>query len=192
MHSYDEIKPEDLSWWDDVGFILNGRRVIVWWRHPRHVYADALDDLSWDEVGDCPGDDWLLDGGTPNYKRVGRSRKKIVSYTMRQPSEDQRAYYAKLRNIRARLSAQGIGCEVRPSWMRERLNWATGISLVAPLEVRNEAELSIVAGLARRLLLGQTTLDSEFPRYQYGKADWILEQHCAHPQNDVAAPVVDA
>lgn len=28
-HSYAEVKPDALSWWDDVGFILNGRRVIV-------------------------------------------------------------------------------------------------------------------------------------------------------------------
>jgi len=34
----------------------------------------------------------------------------------------------------------------------------------------------LVAGLARRLILGQTTLDAEFPGYRYGKADWLREQ----------------
>lgn len=24
-HSYADISPDDLSWWDEVGFILNGR-----------------------------------------------------------------------------------------------------------------------------------------------------------------------
>lgn len=45
-HSYTETAPDGLSWWDDVGFILNGRRVIVWWQHPRQVYADAIQEQS--------------------------------------------------------------------------------------------------------------------------------------------------
>jgi len=56
------------------------------------------------------------------------------------------------------------------------LNWATGVSLIVPLEVRNEEELGQVAALAKRLLLGQTTLQNEFPEYRYGKTDWLREQ----------------
>ena len=82
-HSYAETKPDSLSWWDDVGFILNGRRVIVWWRHPRQVYATAIEERSWQEAGEDPGDNWLFDGATTNYRTLGRSRKKIVSYTSR-------------------------------------------------------------------------------------------------------------
>ncbi len=175
-HSYAETKPDSLSWWDDVGFILNGRRVIVWWRHPRQVYATAIEERSWQEAGEDPGDNWLFDGATTNYRTLGRSRKKIVSYTSRQPSDAQQRYYAKLDAIQERLVADGIECDVAPSWKRERLNWADGISLVVPLEVRSAAELALVAALARRLLLRQTTLDAEFPGYRYGKADWLREQ----------------
>lgn len=175
-HSYSETKPDSLSWWDDVGFILNERRVIVWWRHPRHVYADAIEKQSCKEVGDDPGDDWLFEGCTTNYKKVGNSRKKIVSYTSRQPSEDQEKYYNKLHDTREHLRADGIEFDVTPSWKRERLSWATGISLVAPMEVRNQTELALAAKLARRLILGQTTLESEFPSYRYNKAQWLQEQ----------------
>lgn len=181
-HSYAETMPDSLSWWDDVGFILNGRRVIVWWRHPRYVYSDAVEDQSWKEAGDSPRDDWLFDGCTTNYRRIGKSRKKIVSYTSRQPSDEQQRYYDKLRDIQERLSGEGIGFDVSPSWKRERLNWATGISLVVPMEVRNEIELAAVAKLARRLILGQTTLEAEFPEYRYGKADWISEQRMLEQQ----------
>lgn len=57
----------------------------------------------------------------------------------------------------------------------ERLNWATGVSLVAPLEVRNESELAAVAALARRLILRSTSLEAEFPNYRYSREDWIKE-----------------
>ncbi len=175
-HSYAEMKPDSLSYWDDVGFILNGRRVIVWWQHPRLVYSDALDAQSWKEAGNGPQDDWLAEGSTKNYRKVGASRKKIVSYTSRQPSAEQKQYYDRLRDIRARLTAEGIDLDVFTSFEREALTWATGISLVAPLEVRNETELASVSLLARRLILGQTTLEAEFPGYCYRRADWLREQ----------------
>lgn len=175
-HSYADMNPKSLSWWDDVGFILNGRRVIVWWQHPRHVYAETLVAQSWQEAGDGPQSDWLAEGGTKNYRKVGASRKKIVSYTARQPSAEQKLHFDLLRNIRERLTTEGIELDVFTSCKRERLTWATGVSLVAPVEVRNEDELATLALLARRLILGQTTLEAEFPHYLYSRANWLGEQ----------------
>src|SRR5690606_8061612 len=109
-------------------------------------------------------------------RRVGRSRKKIVSYT-RQPFQgEKRQYYDQLHAISTRLEQDGIDHHVRPSWRRERLAWGTGVSLTAPLEVRNEQALKTVADLARRLLRGETTLAQAFPGYAYGKADWLAEK----------------
>lgn len=48
-HTYPS--PKALSWWDDVGFILNGRRVMVWWVHPRMKYADAIQEIALEEIG---------------------------------------------------------------------------------------------------------------------------------------------
>lgn len=175
-HAYWDIRPDSLSKWDDVGFILNGRRIIIWWQHPRCVYSQALEELAWQEVGRGPRDNWLTEGGTKNFKRVGRSRKKLVSTTLREPSAAQQAHYDLLHATTARLSAEGIDMDVSASCKGKRLNWAMGYSLVAPLEVRNERELSAVADLARRLILGQTTLEAVFPGCRYGRADWLREQ----------------
>ena len=175
-HSYSDMTPDSLSYWDDVGFILNGRRIIVWWQHPRHVYSNAVENAAWKEVGSGPKDNWLFEGATKNYKRVGRSRKKLVSYTCREPSTEQRQFYDLLNKTIERLASEGIDHDVSVSWKWERLKWAMGVSLVAPLEVRNETELVAVANLARRLILGKTTLDIEFPGYGYSCADWVQEQ----------------
>ena len=175
-YSYSKTKPDSLSWWDDVGFILNGRRVIVWWEHPRQLYADAIDKCAWKEAGDGPQDNWLTEGSTKNYKQVGASRKKIVSYTSRDPSAEQSQYYDQLDIIHQRLKTEGIEMDIVPSFRVERLNWAMGVSLVAPMEVRNAHELAKVAVLAKRLLLQQTTMDREFPDYCYSRNDWLQEQ----------------
>lgn len=53
-HVYGDMESETLSSWDDVGFILNGRRIIVWWKHPRRVYEDTISSMAWEEAGEGP------------------------------------------------------------------------------------------------------------------------------------------
>ena len=89
-HSYAERKPDSLSYWDDVGFILNGRRIIVWWQHPRHVYAEEIQEKAWHEAAITSSSNWFAGDSTKNYKRLGRSRKKIISYTMREQTPEMR------------------------------------------------------------------------------------------------------
>ena len=175
-HAYTEKDPDGLSWYDDVGFILNGRRVIVWWQHPRLIYSDKLDELSLQKCGDGPQDNWLIEDGIKNYKQVGRSRKKIVSYTMRGPSEEQKQYYKQLDIIRQQLATEGIELNILPSCKIKSLTWALGVELVVPMEVRNEKELAMIANLAKRLILRQTTLEAEFPKYSYSRIEWLREQ----------------
>lgn len=175
-HSYAGTQPDALSWWDDVGLILGDRRVMVWWIHPRQRYADEIEEQARLEAGEPPREGGLFGNAKPNYKCVGRSRKKIVSYTTQPTQGELRQYYDRLGQTIKRLQHDGIDFDVKLSWHRERLPWATGISLVAPLEVRSEEELKSVADLARQLLRNQTTLEQEFPDYRYGKDQWLAER----------------
>lgn len=182
-HAYDHVEPNPLSRWDDVGFILNGRRVMVWWVHPRQIVHDAIDALAWRqheaELGPGPDPDWLTDGASTSYKRVGKSgkRKKPIGFQSRSPSEAQQRYYALLSERKKRLKAAGIAMDVHPSWTLKRYPWCMGIDLVAPMEVRNEQDLAQVAQLARDLMLRKTTLAERFPNARYGQADWLREQN---------------
>lgn len=176
-HSYADTNPGDLSWMDETGFVLNHRRVIVSWRHPRLVYSTTIADLSQKEAGDAPATNWLRDHFTASHKPVGKSRKKIVEYVLRDFPEEAERYFDKCQDIYKRLMAEGIELDVSPFWKRERMMHGDWITLVVPMEVRNKIELALVAKLARRLMLGQTTLEAEFPGYQYGRADWLRELH---------------
>jgi hypothetical protein len=165
-----------LSWGDDVGFILNGRRIMVWWVHPRMKYVDAIRDMVWKEAGDPPlrfGD--LFEPREKVWQKVGRSRKKVSSFRSPPTPETQENYYVKLFTIEKRMQVEGIDWVVRPSMSVETLSWCRGVSLCIPIEVRDEAELGALASLVRRLLKGETTLDDEFPGYQYGREDWLSE-----------------
>ena len=170
-HAY-PLPLNKLSWWDDVGFILNGRRIMVWWVHPRMKYADAIEELAWKEIGEPPlHGAHLFEPSEKQWKKVGRSRKKVIVYRSRPTPDIQQNYYAKLFAIKKRLDADGIKFIVRPSMSVETFSWCSGVSLCIPFEVRNKAELSSLAALARRLLKGETTLANEFAGYQL--AAWI-------------------
>lgn len=187
-HAYWDMTPVSLSYWDDVGFILNGRRVIVWWEHPRYVYQAAIWSQVWREVGDGPQDNWLTEEMMEDVKPSGRSPRKRTSITEYAPSPARVAYHERLNSTFSRLTAQGIECEVSVSWKRTRMSWATGVSLVTPMEVRNETELAEVAKLAKRLLKQETTLKEEFAGFCYGRNDWLREHTYACNSNP-ARPV---
>lgn len=175
-YSYVDMTPESLSKWDDVGFILNKRRVMVWWQHPRYVYAGAIWNAVHEIVGKGPTDNSLTEVGTKNYKRIGRSKRKLVSTTLWEPSPAKRSHYDLLNATFERLSNEGIEHNVSVSWKPKRLWWAMGVNIIAPLEVRNEKDLTELASLARRLIKGQTDLRSEFPDYSYTREDWLRER----------------
>lgn len=176
-HAYSDMTPESLTHWDDVGFILNGRRFIVWWQHPRTVYRDAIEAHAFEEVGPSP--DWnLFDGATTMYKKVGKSgkRKKPIGCRSREISDERLAHHANLRSSIERFSREGIELEIRPSWTWRRLSWAMAVSVVAPIEVRNEQDLAKLAFLAKRLVRRETTLAREFPDAVYDRSSWIQDQ----------------
>jgi hypothetical protein len=179
-HSYHDMRPDDLSYWDDVGFILNGRRFMVWWRHPRDVYRCAIKDLAWAqqkaELGQPPERDWLFKDATTLYKQVGKSgtRKKRIGSRSQELPEATARYYSQLNEREAALRQQGIDLDVRASWTWKRYETFMGMDLVAPVEVRNEQELAQLADLARQLVLRKTTLAERFPCV-YSRADWLRE-----------------
>jgi len=80
-----------------------------------------------------------------------------------------------IRAIESRMESEGIDLVVRPSISVKRLAWCTGIDFCIPVDVRTDAEVRMLAGLAKQLLKGETTLSREFPAYEYGRAGWLAE-----------------
>ena len=171
-HDYSGIDPNSLSWWDDVTFILGKVRVAVCWRHPRCAYQDLVQDAAHKAVEHLyPSDDgWPFGNGEKQYKKVGRSRKKVSSYVM-SSCAGSCEWFDALRKEEARLGSEAT-FTVKPSIRVEMLKWSRYVEIVAPLEIRNEAELRQLTDLVRRILKGTTTLEQEFPGYVYDRARW--------------------
>ena len=180
-HEYPEGKANKLSWWDDVGFILNGRRVIVNWLHPRRAYLDAIEQQAFDDVPapSTPSTfEKFLSGqepGTKHWRKLGRSRKKVIAETMPNTADEWIAFYDAVNAREDELGRVGIDLEVIPSMRIGLCSTATTIDLVAPMEVRSKEDIRTLAMLAKRLLKRETTIADEWPGYSYGRDTWLSE-----------------
>ena len=174
-HTY--LQPNALSWWDDVGFVQNHRRVMVWWVHPRMKYAEAIEAKAYQEAGDNPYDgDNLFDPDKAKWRPSERSQKeKAFCQGAQLISGREREYLGKLQVIEDRIRTEGIDLVVRPSMRVIALPWCTGIDLCIPMEVRSVEDIRALAGLAQRLLKRTTTIAGLFQDYKYGRTEWLME-----------------
>lgn len=173
-HQYEEANLAKLSWWDDVGFILNDYLVNISWIHPRMAFKDQAEDEAHKRVAHLDtGVNDLFSQSEPNYVKTGKSRKKIISHTIKGPllsSDWAAAFDAAYAEIIKTTDLQTTPF-IKSEWT------ASGrfVEICAPIEVRNEQDLIVIANLTRKLLKRETTLEIEFPKYTYTKSDWNME-----------------
>lgn len=174
-HDYSGTDPGGLSWWDDLQFVLGRMRVSVSWQHPRQVYKDLIESAAMDAVWHLYEqiEGGLFSNAEKNYQKIGRSRKKIFSYTT-QHRPGEREWLDALRAEQSRLSREAA-FSVAPSIKVHLLAWCRYVEIIAPIEVRNVEELRALADRVRRILKRESVLDREFPGYVYGREEWIAE-----------------
>lgn len=153
-------------------------RKLSWWVHSRMSYVDAIEEQAWKATNTTPSEFTELLRREPSqkiWKKVGRSRKKVVGYQASPWPEGRQAHYDNMFANEKRLKSEGIDFEVRPSMSIKAFSWCRGVELCVPAEVCNENDARALVDLARRLIKGTTTLDAEFPGYCYGRQQWLDE-----------------
>lgn len=190
IHAY-HLYPEplrDKAWWDDFSFIRNNYKVVVWFTHPRMIYHDKVTSAVFEEALKIKPErdsfDKWFDKANANYKKVGKSRKKIVTYTCPESTKEQQEWYARVK-WEEEIALTTSAFSVKPSIKIECLDWCRGVSLCAPVEAVSEDGLRQLKTLVTRLLNGETTLEKEFPNYLYTSNDWIRE----NPEPILALPL---
>lgn len=173
-HQYDEADMTKLSWWDDVSFILNDYLVQVAWIHPRMAFKDRAEVDAHKKVAHLDtGVDGFMGQFKPNYVKVGRSRKKMISRTLTGSllsSDWMQAFdaaYAK--------TLKEADFQITPFIKTEWVQYGLFVEICAPIEVRSEQDLMALVNLVRKLLKRETTLAQEFADYTYARDEWIAE-----------------
>jgi hypothetical protein len=171
FHDYAGLPPARLTWWDDVTFTMNDYRVALAWRHPRTAYEDAIDTEVDRLTANLPHEN-ILRKGTPVYLALGKSRKKII-HTVYEP-RPKSDWLENWQRARQQVM-QSANVEIRPSLNARWCRYSRLVHLCAPLEVRDEGDLSRLVALIKRLLKRELTLSEAFPGYRYTRDDWERE-----------------
>ena len=173
-HQYDEANTTKLSWWDDVSFILSDYLVQVAWIHPRMAFKDRAEDDAHKKVAHLDrGADSFMGHSKPNYVKVGRSRKKMVSRTLTGPllsSDWMQAFDAAYAETLKQSDVQ-ITPFIKAEWVQH----GRFVEICAPIEIQSERDLMALINLVRKLLKRETTLAQEFADYVYARDEWIAE-----------------
>lgn len=190
-HVYDDEQRNELSWWDDVGFIHSRMRVKVAWQHPRNLYQAYIDTAAYTACAhlNLEPTDWFSQPGKTLYKKVGLGRKKRYATEMLF-TEAQEAWLQALAAAKEelRFSAQYT---IYPSIRIRQLPWCKAVELVAPLEVRSQTEAHQLINVVRALLKQETTLNELFPGCHYTQANWLAEQgsHATTSESQFDTPI---
>lgn len=173
-HQYDEANTTKLSWWDDVSFILRDYLVQVAWIHPRMAFKDRAEDDAHKKVAHLDrGADCFMGQSKPNYVKVGRSRKKMISRTLTGPllsSDWMQAFDAAYADTLKQSDVQ-ITPFIKAEWVQH----GRFVEICAPIEIQSERDLMALINLVRKLLKRETTLAQEFADYVYARDEWIAE-----------------
>lgn len=172
-----EDKKENMTGWDDVGFILNGKKYFVNFVHPRLAYYDKIESVAFDMV-DEPDDGFTFGKTTKVYKKAGNSRKVVVAYrhdSIHDEFAKRAEYYSAIDQASLDMMIRGIDITVVPSIKARRLVNGVSVELIAPIEVCSKENAINLAQFAKRLIKGETTLEKEFPGYAYTKDSWLQD-----------------
>lgn len=172
-YEFEKDASSKLSQRTQVTFILNDYQVVLDWHHPRFEYCQLLSREIWQRMNGIPTPDWL-GNSQAIYKKCGRSRKKILAW--RTESVDWSAWNTEFERVRL-LVEQDTNYIVVPSIDACWGGQGRLVTLCAPIEVRNEKDLHVLADMAKRLLRREVTLAALFPESRYTKIDWENERH---------------
>jgi hypothetical protein len=171
FHNYAGLPPDRLTWWDDVTFIVNDYRVALAWIHPRMAYEDAIDAEADRLTANFSCENYMRNG-TPVYRALGKSRKKLL-HTRYEPRAES-DWSDNWQRVRQQVM-QSATIEIQPFLNARWCRYSRLVNLCAPSEVRNETDLGRLVALTRRLLKRELTLTEAFPGYRYTRADWERE-----------------
>jgi len=174
-HVYDG-KPK-LSWWDDTKFKRGSQMVAVFWTHPRYEYENKCKEVAREMIGDSPNKKSFLDDMVPQYKKLGKNkkRKKIVSYLSPGISEDEKSWY-ELWNKKEEEVLSTSDIRVKPFMKTEIGSHAKFVNISIPIEIYSAVQLKELAVFVNKCLDDYTLFNKTYGDYSYGRTEYLKDK----------------
>lgn len=173
-HLYEEPYAK-LAYWSDFSFRLNRQWISVAWTHPRMALLDHISNMAHaeaDKLAPFQHQDFLADM-TPNYVKVGNSRKKHTTSTWN-PSTDNEAYFNNYRESRLKIlkGEQGMDISVPSTHFSiQQMAYGKFVSITTPVELVKQEDIVQYALNVKAHLKSEINLMVQ-PNHLYTLADY--------------------
>lgn len=175
-HSFENITPNDLTWWADFGFMLNNYYVSVAWEHPRMQYSDQINNAASEQVQhlyDEDSADNIFNDAKPIYIKVGKSRKKISSY-IREGSNSKNLWFKALQAAKDKLKKEADFI-ITPNIKVEWVAYGKDVTICAPVEIRTIEDVALLSLIIKRLLKYEININEAFNANSYTRKNWLSD-----------------
>lgn len=158
-HLYDGTKK--LAYWDDFGFKLGKQWVSTAWTHPRLNLNDHIEDIAHimaEKISPFKSGA-MLSNLTPNYRKLGRSRKKIISKTWNLSDNDE--YFENYNRIRLELlqGKHGMDFHVPTTKFKvKQQSYGKFVDITTPVELLDDTDIIQYANQVKAHLKGEINL----------------------------------
>lgn len=168
-----------LSWWDDFSFKSHNHVVSVCWIHPRMKYQDECEEqacILTRQQGYEYQNEFKKGSFIPyKYKKVGKSRKKVVFFTHKQ-SDINREYFDKLWGNEKLILNNGdvsVGTHIHTS----RTRYGVYIEICFPVELKTKDDIITFAKNIKHLYENNNLYPVvNSTNVVYNKSNWNQEQ----------------
>ena len=170
-HVYGGEFKKEKSYWDDTAFRQGSQWVSVAYVHPRYSYESACSDIAYSLVDGFVNTDWK---STPNYKKVGKSRKKVVSYTLGETCANNNDFFARIEVVENEILRTG-DVVIVPSINVTQTDYSRFVEICIPEEILCEDDLVRLCDIVRNALSDPNYLKTKYIGYSYTKDDYNRE-----------------
>lgn len=165
------------SWHEEVWCAHSNYRLAIRWRHPRYEFFRALHLEINARV--IPESVISEDRQSLLGKSFDKSPRKRAWFYLIPPGDNREEICSEI----LKEDKLQIGASFRSQW----LPYARVVTICAPVEVRNQGELTNLIDIVKSLAKHSTTLDQLFPGYRYTAEDWRVD--CDFSRDERHAPL---
>lgn len=158
-----------ISYWTDFGLYIGKTSYHVSWTHPRYDYHNECQNAAYDLVKQMQDDTKLFDKSTPNYRKVGKSRKKISSYTMGEIGN--RGFYDAWDKAGKELTVSG-NIVSKCKFKIEKTAYGKWVNICIPFGAVTSTTLKALRDEVEAYIRNPLLFVEKYGDYTYTKEDW--------------------
>lgn len=165
------------GYWDDVGVYGGSLFTVICWTHPRYMFEEKIREHVYEKMNTLYKEESFFNNFNKKYKKVGKSRKKVISYEYCVDTEynsPQKISYNQLFEDELKVTNHIQKCYINTYITKS----ARYIHVCYPVEVICEDSLKKMTDEVMGYSRDYSKFYEKYGEYGYSLSDYMNEKEC--------------